>query len=318
MMKRWIAFAAAATFVSCSPSPGTGDGKDAAKADAPAAQAPAAAPASGAAANFDKAKVSELIKRYYTSSGQIPEDVEMVVSEVKPSQISGLSEGTLRLSRGAQAQEVPFLISADGRWFLRADPVDLNIDPVQQVIARIDTGDSNPSRGPKDSAVTIVEYSDFQCPFCARAEEIVANEVLKEYGDKVRFIYKQFPLTSIHPWAEPASLIGLCVYKVGGNDAYWKYHEAVFKAQKDIPNEEPAHKLLGLAKEAGADQAKVKDCFDKGETKATLDATMAEAEEVEVNSTPTFFINGKRLSGAQSLDAFKAVIDPELAKAGKS
>ena len=315
MMKRWIAFAAAATFVSCSPSPGTGDGKDAAKVDAPP---PAAAPAAGAAANIDKAKVGELIKRYYTSSGQIPEDVEMVVAEVKPSQVSGLNEGTLRLSRGAQSQEVPFLISADGRWFLRADPVDLTIDPVQKVIARIDTSDANPSRGAKDSTVTIVEYSDFQCPFCARAEEIVAGEVMKAYGDKVRFIYKQFPLTSIHPWAEPASLIGLCVYKVGGNDAYWKYHEAVFKAQKDVPSEEPADKLLGFAKDAGADQAKVKECFEKGETKATLDATMAEAEEVEVNSTPTFFINGKRLSGAQSLDAFKVIIDPELAKAGKS
>ncbi len=94
--------------------------------------------------------------------------------------------------------------------------------------------------------------------------------------------------------------------------------EAVFKAQKDIPNEQPAEKLLGIAKDAGADPAKVKECFDKGETKALVDASMAEAEEVGVNSTPTFFVNGKRLSGAQSLEAFKALIDPELAKAGKS
>lgn len=322
MMKRWIAFAAAATFLSCSPStPPAGEHKEAPKGEAPsAAQAPAAAaPApAGAAANVDKAKVGELIKRYYVSSGQIPEDVEMAVTDIKPSEVTGLSEGTLRLSRGAQSQEVPFLISADGRWFLRADPVDLNIDPVQQVLSKIKLGDDNPSRGAKNSPVTIVEYSDFQCPFCARAEEIVAGEVMKAYGDKVTFIYKQFPLTSIHPWAEPASLIGLCVYKVGGNAAYWKFHEAVFKAQKDIPSEEPAGKLLGMAKDAGADQAKVKDCFDKGETKALVDATLAEAEEIGVNSTPTFFVNGKRLSGAQSLDAFKALIDPELAKAGKS
>jgi protein-disulfide isomerase len=321
MMKRWIAFAAAATFLSCSPSTPSSEHKEAPKGDAPAAaQAPAAAaPApAGAAASIDKAKVGDLIKRYYVSSGQIPEDVEMSVTDIKASEVTGLSEGTLRLSRGAQSQEVPFLISADGRWFLRADPVDLNIDPVQQVLSKIKLGDDNPSRGAKNSPVTIVEYSDFQCPFCARAEEIVAGEVMKTYGDKVTFIYKQFPLTSIHPWAEPASLIGLCVYKVGGNAAYWKFHEAVFKAQKDVPSEEPAGKLLGFAKDAGADQAKVKDCFEKGETKALVDATLAEAEEVGVNSTPTFFINGKRLSGAQSLEAFKAIIDPELAKAGKS
>ena len=293
--------------------------RDSPKGEAPsAAQAPAAAAPAAGAAKIDTAKVGELIKRYYTSSGQIPEDVEMSITEIKASEVTGLSEGTLRLSRGAQSQEVPFLISADGRWFLRTDPVDLNIDPVEQVLSKIKLGDDNPSRGDKNSPVTIVEYSDFQCPFCARAEDIVAGEVMKAYGDKVNFIYKQFPLTSIHPWAEPASLIGLCVYKVGGNPAYWKFHEAVFKAQKDIPNEEPAAKLLGMAKDAGADPAKVKDCFDKGETKALIDASMAEAEEIGVNSTPTFFVNGKRLSGAQSLEAFKALIDPELAKAGKS
>jgi protein-disulfide isomerase len=321
MNKRWIAIAAAATFLSCSPStPSSGDSKEAPKAAAPnAAQAPAAvAPAAAdAAAGIDKAKIAGLIKRYYTSSGQIPEDVNMEVTEIKPSEVTGLNEGTLQLSRGAQSQEVPFLISSDGRWFLRADPVDLTIDPVQEVLGKIKLGDDNPSRGAKTSPVTVVEYSDFQCPFCARAEEIVSGEVLKAYGDKVKFVYKQFPLSSIHPWAEPASLIGLCVYKLGGNNAYWKYHEAVFKAQKEIPADKATDKLLAIAKDAGVDQAKVKSCFESGETKPQIDATLKEAESVGVNSTPTFFINGRRLSGAQSIDAFKAIIDPELAKAGK-
>ena len=101
-------------------------------------------------------------------------------------------------------------------------------------------------------------------------------------------------------------MIGLCIYKQNGNAAYWKFHEAVFKGQKDIPNEGFEDKLLAMAKDAGADQAKVKGCFDAGETKALVDATLGEAEAIGVNSTPTFFINGKRLSGAQSLEAFKA------------
>jgi protein-disulfide isomerase len=316
MNKRWIAIAAAA-LVSCSPQPSSEQPKEAPKSEA---AAPAAAPAPAAnapaadAAGADKNKIGELIKRYYINSGQIPPDVNMAVTELKPSEVTGLNEGTLQLSRGAQSQDVPFLITTDGRWFLRADPVDLTVDPVQDVIGKIDTGTDNPRLGPTDAKVTIVEYSDFQCPFCARAEEIVQGEVLKQYGDKVTFIYKQFPLTSIHPWAEPASIIGLCVYKQAGNDAYWKYHTAVFKAQKEIPNENPADKLLALAKDAGADQAKVKACFDAGETKPVVDATLAEAEAIGVNSTPTFFINGRRLSGAQSLDAFKAIIDPELQK----
>ena len=318
MNKRWIAIAAAATFMSCSPStPGSSDGKEAPKADAPsAAQAPAPAPAApaaaGASANIDKAKVGELIKRYYTSSGQIPEDVTMTVTEIGPSEVTGLNEGTLQLSRGPQSQEVPFLITTDGRWFLRADPVDLNVDPVEQVLSKIKLGDENPRIGPADAAVTIVEYSDFQCPFCARAEEIVQGEVLKAYGDKVAFVYKQFPLTSIHPWAEPASMIGLCIYKQSGNPAYWKFHEAVFKAQKDIPNEGPEPKLLAMAKEAGGDEAKVKACYDAGETKALVDATLEEAEAIGVNSTPTFFINGKMQRGVPKVDELDKILEPLL------
>jgi protein-disulfide isomerase len=319
MNKRWIAIAAAGTLLACSPeSPSSKQGTE--SASAPSAQAPAAAPAqapaAAAPANVDQAKIGESIKRYYTNSGQIPEDVDMTVKELKPSQVTGLNEGTLQLSRGAQTQEVPFLITTDGRWFLRADPVDLTVDPVQEVLGKIKLGDENPSLGPKDAKVTIVEYSDFQCPFCARAEEIVQTEVLKEYGDKVTFVYKQFPLTSIHPWAEPASIVGLCIYQQAGNDAYWKYHQAVFKAQKDIPNENPGEKLIAMAKDAGADPAKVKACFEAGETKPIVDATLAEAEAIGVNSTPTFFINGRRLSGAQPLEAFKAIIDPELGKQG--
>jgi protein-disulfide isomerase len=322
MNNRWMAIAAAAIFLSCSPStPSSGDGKEAPKAAAAPAAAPApaagAAAGTGSVAGVDKAKVGELIKRYYTSSGQIPEDVTMTVTDVKPSEVTGLNEGTLQLTRGAQSQEVPFLITTDGRWFLRADPVDLTVDPVQEVLSKIKLGEDNPSRGAKGSTVTVVEYSDFQCPFCARAEEIVSGEVMKAYGDKVTLVYKQFPLTSIHPWAEPASLIGLCLFKQNGNAAYWKYHDAVFKSQKEITPDNATDKLLALAKESGGDQAKVKACLDAGETKALVDATLAEAESVGVNSTPTFFINGRRLSGAQSLEAFKAIIDPELAK-GKS
>jgi protein-disulfide isomerase len=315
---RWTAVAAVAMTTLAACSPGSGDKQAAAPETqataAPAAQA-AAAPA-GAAAALDKDKIGTQIKRYFEAQGQIPGDVEVAVAEIKPSQVPGLSEGTLRLSRGEQSQDLNFLISADGRWFLRVDPIDLTVDPIQGVIAKIDLGPQNPSRGPADAKVTIVEYSDFQCPFCAKAETIVQEEVLKEYGDKVRFIYKQFPLTQIHPWAQPASLVGLCIYKQSGNDAYWKYHASVFAKAKEIPNEEPDEALLKLAKEAGADEAKVKECYEKEETQAIVDATMEEAEAIGVNSTPTFFINGRRLSGAQPLDAFKGLIDPELQKAG--
>lgn len=282
---------------------------------APAAAADqAAAPG---AAGIDKPELAARIKRFYEASGDIPPDVDVAVTELAAGEITGFSKGTMRLSRGDQSQEIVFYVSDDGRWFLQGEPVDLTIDPVARIVETIQIGADDPSLGAADAAVTIVEYSDFQCPFCARAEEIVQKEVLAKYGDKVRFVYKQFPLTSIHAWAEPASMIGLCVLRQAGNDAYWKYHAAVFGKQKDIPNEAPATLLLGLAKDAGADEAKVKACFEAEETKPIVVATLEEAEKIGVDSTPTFFINGRKLSGAQPLEAFDAIIGPELAKAGK-
>jgi protein-disulfide isomerase len=310
---RWLTIAAATIFFACSSAPPNAEKKDdtAAPADAPAAAAPAGGAAS---AGLDKDKIGTQIKRYFESQGQIPADVEVTVADLKPSEVSGLNEGSLKLSRGEQAQELKFLVSNDGRWFLRVDPIDLNVDPVEAVIAKIDLGEDQPSRGPKDAKVTIVEYSDFQCPFCAKAETIVQEEVLKEYGDKVRFVYKQFPLTSIHPWAESASLIGLCVFKQVGNDAYWKYHAKVFANASEVPADAPTDKLVAFATEAGGDEAKIKECLEKEETQEIVDATLEEAESIGVNSTPTFFVNGRRLSGAQPLDAFKGLIEPELQK----
>jgi protein-disulfide isomerase len=315
-----IGVAVALSMAACAPAPADkaeGDkaasAPTAASAPAPAAQAPAAGPA----ASVDKPELAGRIKRYYESSGDIPPDVDVSVVSLDTSEIPGLSSGKMKLSRGAQAQEISFFVSNDGRWFLQGDPVDLTVDPIAKIVESITIDADDPSRGPASAAVTIVEYSDFQCPFCARAEKIVQEEVIAKYGDKVRFVYKQFPLTSIHPWAEPASMIGLCVFKQAGNDAYWKYHAAIFEKQKDIPNEAPAEKLFGIAKEAGADEAKVKACFEAEETKQIVVATLEEAEKIGVDSTPTFFINGRKLSGAQPLEAFQAIIDPELAK-GKS
>jgi protein-disulfide isomerase len=320
MKKGWIAVAIAVALAGCSSPGNNGQEKSAEPKAAPAAQAeaPAAAPAAAPGTAPDKAKIGELVRRYYVGSGQIPEDIQVAVADIKPSQIGGLYEGTLKLSRGEQSQDLSFLISADGRWFVRADPVDLTVDPVEVALKKITVGPEHPSRGAKESPVTVVEYSDFQCPFCARAEQIVQEQVLKEYGDKVRFVYKQFPLTSIHPWAAAASAIGLCTFKTAGNDAYWKYHAAVFSKQKEITPENANDQLMKIAKESGADEGKVKKCVDSEEVQPTIEATLEEAEAVGVNSTPTFFVNGKRLQGAQGLEAFKGLIDPELKKAGKS
>lgn len=293
-MRRFAAAALAAFFVACTP--------------------PSPEPAAAPAGAPDSDALAEQAHRYLTSGGQIPPDVTIEVTRIGPFEGTGLHSGDLTLSKDGQSQSVPFHVTADGRWLFLSEPIDLTVDPVQAVLEGISITDADPSIGPVDAAVTIVEYSDFQCPFCARAEDIVKREVLPAYGDKVRFVYKQMPLVSIHPWAQPASEIGICLYRQKGNDAYWTYHEEVFARQQELPPGGPDanDQLLGFAVTAGGDADAVRACFEGGEATAQVEATLAEAEALGVGSTPTFFVNGRQLSGAQPLGAFSAMIDPEL------
>ena len=279
---------------------------------------PQPAPTPAGAGALDRELLASRIGRYFESSGQISPDVESEIIDVEPAEIPRVGElrrVTVRLSTEDQEQEIDFLVSADGRWFLTSDPVDLSVDPVARVIDAISIGPDDPYLGAEGAPVTIVEYSDFQCPFCARAESIVKDDVLAEYGDRVRLVYKQMPLVSVHPWAQAASEIGLCVLRLAGNDAYWKYHARVFAAQRAVRVETAAEQLVAMAGEAGAEPDGVERCFEAEETTSVVLATLEEAEGLGIKSTPTFFINGRRLSGAQPSDAFKAIIDPELGAA---
>ena len=269
-------------------------------------------PAQPAAATLDSAEVEKKIDRYFKALGQIPPGVELSLEKFEVSaRLPGLHEGKMKLSHGEQTQEVAVLVSDDGRWLLATEPIDLSVDPVaktqQQLESSLDSGD--PWQGKEDADIVVVEFSDFQCPFCARADEQV-KELMAKHGKEIKFIYKQFPLVSIHPWAQPASEIGLCVLKDKGNDAYWKYHTGVFEDQQGIPGADAAaatEKLLALAGKAGADPAAVKKCFEAHETRAEVEETLKQAEALEVNSTPTFFVNGRRVAGAVPIESFEQI-----------
>ena len=272
-----------------------------------------AEPTATPAAELDRKQLAARIKRHFESNGMIPPDLDVRIIDVSDSEVEGLDRGVLLLSDGDQEQSIEFLVSNDGKWFLRADAVDLTIDPIARVVDVIRIGPEDPFLGEKDAAVTIVEYSDFQCPYCARAEEIVKEQVLKEYGDRVKFVYKQLPLVEIHPWSEKASAIGLCLLRHGGNGAYWDYHAAVFARQREIELEDAEDQLFKLVDATQkADLPQIKKCYESGEPAEILLATQQEANELGVNSTPTFFINGRRLSGAQPLEAFQEIIEPLL------
>jgi protein-disulfide isomerase len=165
-----------------------------------------------------------------------------------------------------------------------------------------------PARGPEAAPITIIEFSDYECPFCKRAEPTV-KKVLDTYGDKVRLVYRHYPL-EFHATARPAAEASACAAAQG---KFWEYHDKLFAAA-DLSDAT----LKKLAGEVGLDQAKFDECFAKKQFKADIDKDVADASSVGVTGTPAFFINGRMISGAQPFEKFKEIIDDELARSSKS
>jgi protein-disulfide isomerase len=165
---------------------------------------------------------------------------------------------------------------------------------------------TGPSRGPASAKVVIVEFADFECSFCAKAHETVQG-VMKAYGDKVRLVFRHYPL-SFHPKAPKAAEATACADEQG---KFWELHDALFESQE---LEVEAMKMQ--AKRAGLDEAKFTSCLDSGRTAALVKRDLAVGQQAGVSGTPAFFINGFMLSGAQPEEAFRKLIDAELARLG--
>ena len=220
---------------------------------------------------------------------------------------------TLELSRGGQTQKQMLLMSPDGRYVVFGELEDVTADPFKAIAAKIKT-DGKPVRGPKDAKVTIVEYSDFQCPYCARAHQTMSEQVMKEYDGKVKLVYKNFPL-GFHPWAEPAAIAGACAFEQDPA-AFWKLYDYFFKNQQQLNPQNVKEKAQEELKGTKVNMEKWNDCFDNKKTLDTIKADMAEGQAVGVTGTPAFLINGRKISGAQPFQNFKAIIDDELQRSG--
>jgi len=233
---------------------------------------------------------AEIQKLYDENKAQLQ---GQTLEQVKPRIVEFLKQ-----QKGAERQEA-FITELKGKYkttvALKPPKVDVSTA-------------GRPARGPEAAPVTIIEFSDYECPFCKRAEPTV-KKVLDTYGDKVRLVYRNYPL-EFHATARPAAEASACAAAQG---KFWEYHDKLF-ASSDLTDA----KLKSLAGELGLDQAKFDECFDKKQFKADIDKDMADASSVGVSGTPAFFINGRMISGAQPFEKFKEIIDDELARSSKS
>ncbi len=179
-------------------------------------------------------------------------------------------------------------------------------DSRQQAVKRYDVPvDDDPVLGPPDAPITIIEFSDYECPYCRSWHAQVFKRLVQEYGNQVRFVYRDFPLSSIHPEAAPAAEAANCANEQG---EFWAFHDRLFS------NTELGQEIyLQYAAEIGLDMEKFTACVESGRYSEEVQADFQYASNLGVRSTPTFFINGLPVVGAQPYDVFQEVIEKELA-----
>jgi protein-disulfide isomerase len=179
--------------------------------------------------------------------------------------------------------------------------VKMMLEPPRQVVAE----SGRPARGPADAPIEMIEFSDFQCPFCLKANPTV-TQVLNTYGDRIRFVYRHYPLPN-HPNARPAAEAAQCANEQG---KFWPYHDQLFARDGRLSDAD----LKSAASTVGLDVAAFDRCVATHKYKADVDEDIAAGDEAGVTGTPAFYINGRVLTGAQPFDAFKRIIDDELAR----
>ena len=243
-----------------------------------------------AAARVPETTPAEAKQFYDDNKARLPEELTgKPWSEVEPVVIQGLT--------GQKRQDVARLIMAELR---EKAHVKVLLDP-----PKIDVAATGPSRGAPNAKVTIVEFSDFQCPFCARTQPVV-QELLKRYDGQIRIVFRDFPL-SFHGDAEKAAEAGHCADELG---RFWPLHDWMFDHQHNLSIAE----LKGAAAQLGLDKQKFDGCLDSGRYAQVVSTNQKDGEKAGVTGTPAFFINGAVIKGAQPFDEFKTLVDQALAK----
>ena len=262
-----------------------------------------AAPDKGA---LDKATLEKYLRHVELFRG----DVTFKIDDARPSKyLPGFSEVLVHLIFNNVEKDELFYVSSDGQNIIRGDVFNLGKSPFQSNLDRLTLMDQ-PSFGPADAPVTIVEFGDFECPDCKMEAPVLRRDVPNAFGGKVRVFFKNFPLESVHPWARAAAIAGRCVYRQG-ESAFWKFYDWDYENQDHITGENLNEKVLAWAGENGVDTVKLGQCLDTKATEPEVNASIAEGQALGISGTPTLFINGRKIGGLVWPD-LQLVINKEL------
>ncbi len=255
---------------------------------------------------LDKADLEFYVRHLFVWGPQI----EVVVGKYRKSAIPGMLEVEVTAGFQQSSQKKTFYVSKDGQHVVQGTVYKIDDNPFRPVLDKIDnTGAA--TFGAEGASVVVTAFSDFQCPFCAKEAKVLRTQLKDEYSDKARVYFRDFPLTQIHNWALTAAVAGQCV-QAQSPEAFWTYHDWVFEQQKTFTPENLVDKTLEFIADSAVDIEKLKSCISSRETLKIVEMSLAEGREAGVNSTPTVFVNGRKMPSGLRWPQLKAVIDYEL------
>jgi protein-disulfide isomerase len=256
---------------------------------------------------LDKATLEAYVRHLYVMDSRIGFEV----SEPKPSaELPGFQEVVVTATLGAQSQKLKFLISRDGQKILQANVYDVAQNPFKHDLDLLKPGTA-PSLGTAGAPVVLVQFSDFECPYCKEEGMMLRQNLLAAYPKQVHLYFKTYPLESIHPWSMQAAVASKCAFRQKPNE-FWEFHDWAFAHQAEITPQNFRDKAMEWAKsQKDLDALQFGQCVDTRATMAEVQKEIKEGQALEISGTPTLFINGRRV---QNVDwpNLRAIIDYEI------
>lgn len=260
----------------------------------------------GAIPKIDKAAITKYL-RY--AEGFTPQ-VQVAIDDPKPSPFPGFYELRVHLAANKNEAIRTYYLTQDGRQIVTGPVFDLNKSPFVANLQALKP-EGAPSFGPENAAVQIYVFSDFECPYCREEAKVLRQDIAKEHAKDVRVIFKNFPLSSIHPWARAAAVAGSCIAEQNGG-AFWAYHDWAYAHQSEINAANVRDKVLEFAKSQPVNSQKLTACIDSNATASQVDKAIEEGRLLGIVQTPTLFVNGRTVAGALSADQMNLLIRIEL------
>jgi protein-disulfide isomerase len=259
----------------------------------------------------DSASATEQnIIRYVRERFGIPDGTKLRVAPFKESEYRDFYQTTIYVDNGKQKSQQSAFITKDGHYMVIGNIYALGTDPRKSVEHDISLKEQA-TVGPANAPVTIVEYADLECPTCARMHQFLEQDVIPKYGNKIRIVFKEFPLVTIHDWALTAAIANECAYQLDPSK-FVPYRSMIFKNQSLINGANVRTLLLDFGERVGLNRLRLATCIDSKQSLPRVEADAREGQQLGISSTPTLFVNGRPVVGMPAPEEFYKIINRAL------